>query len=67
MAGGLSGSSNTLPNEATRFCTMLISSSKLSGTGKITVLKRRLSAEDNSLTPLSRLLAVAITLKPLIA
>ena len=30
-----------------------------------TVLKRRLSADDSSLTPRSRLLAVAMTLKPL--
>ncbi len=37
----------------------------LSGTGSTTVLKRRVSALDSSLTPLSRLLAVAITLKPL--
>src|SRR5207237_876389 len=37
------------------------------GSGSTTVLKRRLSAADSSLTPRSRLLAVAMTLKPLIA
>ena len=37
------------------------------GTGSTTVLKRRLSAADSSFTPLSRLLAVAITLKPRVA
>ena len=39
----------------------------VSGKGRITVLKRRFKALESSLTPLSLLLAVAITLKPRIA
>ena len=35
-----------------------------SGSGSTTTLKRRFSAEDSSLTPLSRLLAVAMMLNP---
>ena len=39
----------------------------MSGSGSTTTLKRRFSAEDSSLTPLSRLLAVAMMLKPRVA
>jgi hypothetical protein len=46
---------------------MSTSSSTVAGTGSTTVLKRRRSALDSSLTPRSRSLAVAMTLKPLIA
>ena len=48
----------------TRLATIATSSSMSSGSGSTTTLKRRFSAEDSSLTPLSRLLAVAMTLKP---
>ena len=37
------------------------------GTGSTTLLKRRVSAADMSLTPRSRVLAVAIRLKPRLA
>ncbi len=43
---------------------MSTSSSSVAGSGSTTVLNRRRSAEDRSLTPLSRSLAVAMTLKP---
>ncbi len=43
---------------------MSTSASALSGSGSTTVLKRRRSALDSSLTPRSRSLAVAIRLKP---
>lgn len=46
-----------LPSWPTRRLTIWISSSMLSGTGSTTVLKRRLSALESSLTPLSRSLA----------
>ena len=46
---------------------MSTSSSSVAGSGRITVLNRRRSAEDSSFTPRSRSLAVAITLKPLAA
>lgn len=46
---------------------MAISSSSLAGSGRITVLKRRFKALDSSFTPLSRLLALAMTLKPRVA
>ena len=46
---------------------MATSSSSLAGSGSTTVLKRRRSAEDSSLTPLSRSFAVAMTLNPLSA
>ena len=46
---------------------MATSSSKVAGVGSTTVLNRRIKALDRSFTPLSRLLAVAITLKPLTA
>ena len=39
----------------------------LSGSGSTTVLNRRFNALDRSLTPLSRSLAVAMTLNPLTA
>ena len=64
IAGGSAGSSSARPISETRLDTMLISSSSVAGTGRMTVLKRRLSAEDSSLTPLSRLFAVAMRLKP---
>ncbi|MNS80174.1 hypothetical protein D3C72_1138410 [compost metagenome] len=65
---GLSiGSSIALLKPETRCCTIAISSSIEEGTGRITVLKRRFNALDNSLTPLSLLLAVAIRLKPFTA
>ena len=43
---------------------MSTSASAVSGSGSTTVLKRRRSALDSSLTPRSRSLAVAIRLKP---
>ena len=67
IAGASAGSSNARPKLATRVWTISTSSSAVSGTGKITVLKRRLSALDNSFTPRSRLFAVAITLNPFVA
>ena len=63
-AGTSAGNSSDRPIESTRICTMDTSSSSESGVGRITVLKRRLSALDISLTPRSLLLAVAIRLKP---
>ena len=48
----------------TRWATMAISSSAVAGSGSTTVLKRRRSALDSSLTPRSRSLAVAMRLKP---
>ena len=44
--------------------TMRISSARVAGAGSNTVLKRRRSAVESSLTPRSRSLAVAMTLKP---
>ena len=46
---------------------MSTSSSSLAGSGSTTVLNRRRSADDRSLTPRSRSLAVAITENPLTA
>ena len=43
---------------------MLISISSVFGVGRTTILKRRLRAADMSLTPRSRVLAVAITENP---
>ena len=63
-AGGSAGRSSARPISATRLTTIDSSSASLDGTGRITVLKRRFSALDSSLTPLSRLFAVAMTLKP---
>ena len=66
-AGCSTGNFMVFSKLATRRRTISVSSCKLAGSGKITVLKRRLSALDKSFTPLSRLLAVAITLKPRMA
>ncbi len=44
--------------------TIAISSSTVAGNGSTTVLNRRRSADEMSLTPRSRSLAVAITLNP---
>ena len=59
------GSSRAAPRLRTRVVTISTSWSRLSGSGSTTVLNRRRSAEDRSLTPLSRLFAVAMTLNPL--
>ena len=64
-AGGTSGSSSARPSSATRRATMSTSSSIPAGTCSTTVLNRRRSAEDSSLTPRSRSFAVAIRLNPL--
>ena len=58
------GSRSEAPSDATRWRTMPTSSSRVAGSGRMTVVNRRLRAEDRSLTPLSRLLAVAMTLNP---
>ena len=58
------GRSSERPRDSTRVRTISTSCSIESGSGRITVLKRRFSAEDRSCTPLSRSFAVAITLKP---
>lgn len=65
-AGVSPGSSRARPRLVTRRWTMSISSAIESGTGKITVLNRRLRALESSLTPRSRLLAVAMMLNPLL-
>ena len=59
-AAGTSGRPRRAPSSATRRATMAISSSALAGSGSTTVLNRRRSAPDSSLTPRSRSLAVAI-------
>ena len=66
-AAGTSGSSRAPASSATRVATMRTSSSISAGSGSTTVLNRRRSAEESSLTPRSRSLAVAMTLKPLTA
>ncbi len=66
-AAGICGSSSAALSWATRWVTISISSLSLAGSGSTTVLNRRRNAEDNSFTPRSRSLAVAITLKPLAA
>ena len=66
-AAGTSGSAKATPSSATRRLTIEISSSAVAGSGSTTVLKRRRKALDMSFTPRSRLFAVAIRLKPLIA
>ena len=58
------GSSSVAPTASRRSRTISTSSSALSGSGSTTVLKRRRIALERSLTPRSRSLAVAITLKP---
>jgi hypothetical protein len=63
--GASCGSSSARPSWDTRRATISTSSSTPAGTGSTTVLNRRRSAEDSSLTPRSRSLAVAITLNPL--
>src|ERR1019366_1282689 len=63
-AGTSAGSSKARPSSLTRRCTISTSSSMEADTGRTTVLNRRFSALDSSFTPRSRLLAVAITLKP---
>ena len=63
-AGGSAGSCSARPISPTRLTTIATSSSSLAGTGNTTVLKRRFSAAESSLTPLSRLFAVAMTEKP---
>ncbi len=47
--------------------TISISDSRFAGAGSITILKRRFNAADISLTPLSLVLAVAITENPFLA
>ena len=59
-AGGSAGRSSARPIDSTRICTIETSSSSVAGVGSTTVLKRRFSALDISLTPRSLLLAVAI-------
>ena len=66
-AGFSAGSCITFSKLSTRRRTMSISSSIVSGKGRMTVLKRRFKALDKSLTPLSRLFAVPMILKPRIA
>ena len=61
---GAAGRSSERPSWSTRRATMSTSSSTLAGSGSTTVLKRRRSALDSSLTPRSRSLAVAMRLKP---
>ena len=63
-AAGSAGSSSARPSSPTRRRDDLDLLSAVSGSGRTTVLKRRRSALDSSLTPRSRSLAVAITLKP---
>ena len=63
-AGGSAGSCSARPCSVTRLVTICTSSSCEAGTGSTTVLKRRFKALDSSFTPLSRLLAVAMTEKP---
>ena len=55
------------PARVTRLRTMSISVSSVLGVGRTTMLNRRLRAADMSLTPRSRVLAVAITENPLAA
>lgn len=64
MAGAVGGSSRPRPISSTRTRTISTSSSRLAGRGSTTVLNRRRRADDRSLTPLSRSLAVAIRLNP---
>ena len=52
---------------ATRVFTISISASRVAGAGSTTMLNRRFKAADISLTPLSRVLAVAMTEKPFLA
>ena len=61
---GTGGSASAAPSSLTRWLTIAISSSTVSGSGRTTVLKRRRSALESSLMPRSRSLAVAIRLKP---
>ena len=58
------GSWSAEPRSSTRRATMLTSSSAEAGSGRTTVLKRRRSAAERSLTPRSRSFAVAMRLKP---
>ena len=59
--------SSPLDSWATRVRTMSSSVSMSDGVGRTTMLNRRFNAADISLTPLSRVLAVAMTEKPLAA
>ena len=61
---GAAGRSSERPIWSTRRETMSTSSSGVAGSGSTTVLNRRRSALDSSLTPRSRSLAVAMRLKP---
>ncbi|CAM5654237.1 hypothetical protein SGRIM128S_07329 [Streptomyces griseomycini] len=61
---GQAGRSSERPIWSTRRETMSTSASGVAGSGRTTVLKRRRSALERSLTPRSRSLAVAMTLKP---
>jgi len=61
------GSSRARPISLTRCWTISTSCSTDAGSGRTTVLKRRLSADDSSLTPRSRSFEVAIRLKPRVA
>ena len=51
----------------TRVVTISISVSISAGVGKTTILKRLFNADDISFTPLSRVFAVAIIVKPFCA
>ncbi len=66
-AGASAGNSRTRPICSTRRSTISTSSSSVPGKGSTTVLKRRFNALESSFTPRSRLLAVAIRLKPFTA
>jgi hypothetical protein len=66
-ASGSRGSSSAAPSSATRRATISTSACSSAGSGRTTVLNRRRSAADRSLTPRSRSFAVAMTLKPLTA
>ncbi|CAM5514562.1 hypothetical protein SMICM304S_08196 [Streptomyces microflavus] len=61
---GAAGRSSERPIWSTRRETMSTSASGVAGSGRTTVLNRRRSALESSLTPRSRSLAVAMTLKP---
>ena len=66
-AGTWAFNSRLTASSRTRLRTMSISVSSVLGVGRTMMLKRRLRAADMSLTPRSRVLAVAITENPLAA
>src|SRR5262249_61892885 len=63
----MGGNSRLEPISRTRFTTIPVSSSSVEGEGSTTTLNLRLSADERSFTPLSRLFAVAMMLKPRLA